>query len=56
MLDRKEIIYLLLSVGGLFLGTINVRMAAARARGAVFYKPDFLSSKPVNENKKTKKT
>jgi hypothetical protein len=31
-IDKKEWIYFWMSWGGMFLGTINVRMAAARAR------------------------
>ena len=31
-IDKKEWVYFWMSWGGMFLGTINVRMAAARAR------------------------
>jgi hypothetical protein len=32
VLERKEWMYFILSFGGIMLGTINVRMAAARER------------------------
>jgi hypothetical protein len=32
VLERKEWVYFILSFGGIMLGTINVRMAAARER------------------------
>ena len=31
-IERKEWMYVVMAVGGIFIGTINVRMAAARLR------------------------
>jgi hypothetical protein len=50
-IDRKEWIYFWFSLGGLILGTINVRMAAARARGQKFYWPSR-GEAAQNDNKK----
>jgi len=50
-IERKEWIYFILSFVGLVLGTINIRMAAARARGQVFYKPQSLTASKRDKNK-----
>jgi hypothetical protein len=50
-IDRKEWIYFWFSLGGLILGTINVRMAAARLRGQKFYWPTR-NDGAQNDNKK----
>jgi len=51
-IDRKEWIYFWFSLGGLVLGTINVRMAAARARGQKFYWPSVGDKRAENDNRK----
>jgi hypothetical protein len=53
-LDRKEWIYFWFSLGGLVLGTINIRMAAGRARGQKFYWPSS-SDRPQNDNRKPRR-
>jgi hypothetical protein len=56
-IERREWIYFFMSLGGLVLGSINVRMAAARARGQKFYKPDWLAPTPrpsSNDNDRSK--
>ena len=55
-IERREWIYLIMSLVGLVLGTLNIRMAAARLRGdkVVWSKP--AANKPAaNSNTPAKK-